>query len=72
MTWDDKAYIAAGAAEIESRTNTLTKLVQDGYFSGCYWICENSHEFGHNDIGMKRECPVCKTRMIRWVAKRIE
>ena len=72
MSYNEKGYIAAGSAELEARSDGLGKLVQDGYFSGCFWICENAHEFAKNDIVVKRECPVCKTKLVRWVPKRIE
>lgn len=66
--WDDSGAVAAGGAEVESRTNSLRRLVNEGFFNGCYWVCDRGHRFNKNVVSAPFECPGCRSnKMVRWV-----
>ena len=58
----------AAAAQMEESYKAAVELqtTEDLFVLG-YWVCDQSHAFGRGQIRSPRECPVCQSRVFKWV-----
>jgi hypothetical protein len=58
----------AAAAQMEAGYKAAVELqTTENLFLLGYWVCNNKHAFARSQIESPRQCPVCESRLFRWI-----
>ena len=67
----DQEMAEAAAAQMESANKAARQiLTEDPLFTEGYWICDKGDKFGRGTYRSPRQCPVCESRLFKWVPGR--
>ena len=59
------------AAQMETANKAARELLsEDPLFVEGFWICDKGDTFGRGQYRSPRQCPVCQSRLFKWVPGR--
>ena len=67
----DQEMADTAAAQMETANKAVREiLTEDPLFTAGFWICDRGDTFGRGQYRSPRQCPVCESRLFKWVPGR--
>jgi len=67
----DQQMAEAAAAQMEAANKAVRQVItEDSLFSEGFWICDKGDTWGRGTYRSPNQCPVCESRLFKWVPGR--